>query len=92
MTVQQHQVMADASVAPLMMSELRNRVAIRPRAAIDLDEGFSALITRLTITRHLDGVAINRNIRGRSLRGSKRAPVRHETVNRRLTSPSENVD
>jgi hypothetical protein len=90
MTVHDH-VFDTPSVPRLVASDPANPIVVPPSAAIDLDESFSALITRLTITRHLDGVAMRRNLTGRAFGASPQVHAARPGVLRGRTQPSERV-
>jgi hypothetical protein len=84
-------MVATPSVPRLAAGDSTDPVADPPSAAIDLDESFSALVTRLTITRHLDGVAMRSDLKGHSVNGPQQAAATLPGVNRRRTQPSQGV-
>jgi hypothetical protein len=87
----QYPVSVHASVPPQIAGALTNPVAVPASGAIDLDEPFSALITRLTSGERDDDVTMRGDSRWRFLRGSRRAPAAHVGINRRRTPPSEGI-
>lgn len=72
---EQYPVLPNPSAPPPIAGGLTTRVAVPPGAAVDLDERFSAVITRLTIAKNLSGGLVESDLRRRALRGSQRAPA-----------------
>jgi hypothetical protein len=82
------------AVAPLIVatsttSKPTKRAAVAPKTAIDFDEQFVARISRLTLTKHLNGVAMTKDLPGRTLLGSPRVPAVQAQVGRRRTRQAD---
>jgi hypothetical protein len=79
-------VFAPMSVPPWTTREPKNRAAVEPEAASDFDEHFVPRISGLTITKHLNGVARERDLPGGNPLGPPLAPAQARVAQTHSTS------